>query len=125
MISNFIFSRWFRVVRNDDIGHIAHRPTFVDVTPKKDKCVWYTCIEKYNINDKKGVIHGFDCMKCDTYIEAEKEKINAVSRNLNIGLRKTIIPVCKWVPSFLHSHVVNYKLKNKYWKNNIEIYKKE
>lgn len=125
MISNFIFTKWFRIARNDDIGHIAHRPTILDIIPEKDHRVWYACIEKYNDNDKKGVINGFDCLKCETYIHAEKQKIIAVSRDLKIGLRKTIISVCKWVPSFFHPFIINYKLKNKYWKNNIEIYKKE
>lgn len=123
MISNFIFSKIFRIVRSDDIGHMAHwpppLPQIMYSKPTNDNQMWYVCIEKYS-NDKEK-IHGFDCMRFDSYKDAQDQKMN-LCQDVNVGLRKTIIPVCKWTPRMFHSFIIGYKLKNMYWKNRIDVY---
>ena len=33
-----------------------------------------------------------------------------------LEIRHTMIPVCKWVPTFLDKYILNWKLRNMYWK---------
>ena len=114
MISNFMFSKIFRITKCDDIGHIAHRPT-QSTTSISDYQKWYVCIEKKSIN--KEIIHGFDCKGYDTFSDAEKE----LSQHLDTGFRSRIVDVCKWTPRFFHPFIISYKLKTLYWKNEIDI----
>jgi hypothetical protein len=120
MISNFIFSKIFRIVRSDDIGHIIHNRPQMYSNPINDHQLWYVCIEKYNNNNNE-TIYGFDCMNFDNYKDAQNQKMD-LCKDQEVGLRKTIVPVCKWTPIIFHSFIIGYKLKNKYWKNVIDIY---
>jgi hypothetical protein len=35
--------------------------------------------------------------------------------------RHTMIPVCKWIPYRYHKFIINYKLQNIFWRNNITL----
>jgi hypothetical protein len=121
MISNFIFSKIFRIVRSDDIGCIIHGRPQMYSKPINGHQLWYVCIEKYNSNNE--IIDGFDCMSFDNYKDAQNQKMDlCLCKDQEVGLRKTIVPVCKWTPTIFHSFIIGYKLRNKYWKNIINIY---
>lgn len=116
MISNFMFSKIFRITQCDDIGHIAHRP---QQTISSNHQKWYVCIEKRNDMNKE-IIHGFDCKGYDNLSDAEKEQMK-LCQHLDAGLRSRIVDVCKWMPRFFHPFIISYKLKSLYWKNEIDI----
>lgn len=80
----------------------------------------YLCIEKTK-NPK--LIDGFACYKFDSFENADKH-YNKIKPKLILEIKKTMVPICKWVPFIFHRSVINYKLKKLYWKNDITIMKK-
>ena len=85
--------------------------------PKKPKNPYYNrvylCLEKDY--DNHGLpIKGFHCFQYHHFEEAHKEYYNIFSR---FG-RPTIIPICKYVPSYFDPFIVNYKLKKMFWLGN-------
>jgi hypothetical protein len=84
----------------------------------------YLCIQ--NSESSHPLIDGFRCYKFNNFEEADNYS-NYYLDNYKImtgGIqyhRHTMIPVCKWVPYRFHKFVINYKLQNKFWKNNITL----
>lgn len=70
----------------------------------------YVCHEK---EDRLpfGRIDGFNCYRFTTLQQA----IHAIQHTEHDSLRRTIIPICKWVPSTLDTHVIDWQLKHIYW----------
>ena len=40
-----------------------------------------------------------------------------------LDIRKTLIPMCRWMPEILDKYILNYKLRNMYWEGKIWIQK--
>ena len=51
----------------------------------------------------------FECKKFNTYKEADYY-YNIFYYNNNEFPKSTMIPICKYTPSFLHEKILNYKL---------------
>jgi hypothetical protein len=85
--------------------------------PKKPKNYYdriYLCIEKDN--DNHGLpIKGFQCFQYHHFEEADTEYNKNFSKH---DRRSTIIPICKYVPSYFDTFIVNYKLKKMFWLEN-------
>ena len=81
----------------------------------------YLCIQ--NSESSHPLIDGFKCYKFDNFNEADNYYNNNKSRIMKEDKyhRHTMIPVCKWVPYRFHKFVINYKLQNIFWKNNITL----
>jgi len=54
--------------------------------------------------------YNYNCIKFNSYYDADNHCNKYYSKNLNT----TMIPVCKYTPSFLHKYIINYKLKKIY-----------
>lgn len=78
----------------------------------------YLCIQKSEASHQ--FIDGFKCYKFNNFNEADDyyNKNFIESKNTH---RHTMIPVCKWTPFRFHKFVLNYKLLNLFWKNNITL----
>jgi hypothetical protein len=82
----------------------------------------YLCIQNSDISSKN--IDGFKCYKFNNFEEADayfnKENYKIMTKGIYY-YRHTFIPVCKWVPFRFHKFVLNYKLQNLFWSNNITL----
>ena len=78
----------------------------------------YLCVEK---NGDKVQVNGFNCYTFTSFLEAD-----SYCKKMNINKeekRTTMIPVCKWVPSYFHKYILNKTLQKLYWHNSISIFK--
>ena len=83
---------------------------------------FYLCYEETNPINYPLIIEGFKCYQFPSYELADKyydENYN-LRKNMS-NKRNIIISVCIFVPSFLDKYIINWKLKNIYWKGNIRI----
>jgi hypothetical protein len=93
--------------------------------PKKNNNNWigsvYLCIQNSDISSKN--IDGFKCFKFKNFIEADNYFYKNKYKILNDSIiyRYEMVPVCKWAPFRFHKFILNYKLNNIYWKNNITL----
>jgi hypothetical protein len=78
----------------------------------------YLCIQ--NSDSSQPVIDGFKCYKFNNFDEAD-DYYNKRFTETNEYHRHTIVPVCKWTPFRFHKFVLNYKLQQLFWKNNITL----
>ena len=82
----------------------------------------YLCIQNSSVTSPH--IDGFKCFKFSNFKEADDYFNKTNNKNLPENKeyhRHTMIPVCKWTPLRLHKFVLNYKLQNLFWKNNITL----
>lgn len=112
MISNF-----FRLVHNDFPHELFERPQ-LDIynrpRPKYYDRV-YLCVEDLRPNGEPNLslpIKGFLCKKFDDFEFADEYFQKFTNKD---KLRSTMIPICKWCPSFLDKFLVNYYLKKIFW----------
>lgn len=81
----------------------------------------YLCINKTtNITKTLGT---YKCYTFYNYTDA-----NNYIQNKKINENETkyqIIPVCKWIPYFLHKKYLNYKLNNSFFNNTVTIYREK
>lgn len=107
MISNF-----FRIIHNDDVNFaLDHKykpkPKYYDRV--------YLCIEDLRPTGQPNVsspIKGFLCKKFDDFEFADEYYQQIPNKD---NFRSTMIPICKWCPSFLDSFVLNSYLKKIFW----------
>ena len=78
----------------------------------------YLCIQKSESSYPQ--IDGFKCYKFTNFDEADNY-FNKRFTECKLTHRHTMIPVCKWVPYRFHKFVLDYKLHNLFWKNNITL----
>jgi len=78
----------------------------------------YLCIEK--TTDNKQIINGFNCYSFKNVTQADNYAKKLVLSN---DRRITLIPICKWIPTFFHKYILNKKLSEFYWKPNISLYR--
>ncbi len=82
----------------------------------------YLCIQNSKSSDP--LIDGFKCYKFNSFAEADdyynKNNYKLITDN-KYYYRHTIIPVCKWIPYRYHKFIINYKLQNIFWRNNITL----
>lgn len=111
MISNF-----FRIIHSDDVHFALDYNNNHKYKPKPkyyDRV--YLCIEDLRPTGKSNVsspIKGFLCQKFDDF-EFADEYFQQMHNKDN--LRSTMIPICKWSPSFLDSFILNSYLKKIFW----------
>jgi len=60
-------------------------------------------------------IKGFKCYRYSSFENADYTWNNIRETEQNLEVRHTMIPVCKWVPTFLDKYILNWKLRNMYW----------
>jgi hypothetical protein len=60
-------------------------------------------------------IKGFKCYRYSSFENADYTWNNIRESEQNLEVRHTMIPVCKWVPTFLDKYILNWKLRNMYW----------
>lgn len=78
----------------------------------------YLCVEFSNSNN---IIDGFNCYQYNSFKNADNAWNDKFVNN-NV-MRHTMIPICKWVPTFFDKYILNWKLKNLYWGGKINIRK--
>jgi hypothetical protein len=73
----------------------------------------YKCYTFYNYTD------------ANNYIQNKKTNVKPnINSNMNSNETKyQIIPVCKWIPYFLHKKFLNYKLNNSFFNDTVTIYR--
>lgn len=127
--NNKMISNFFRIIHSDDI-HFALDQTNNKYKPLIRKSKYYDrvylCIEDLRPTGQPNVsspIKGFLCKKFHDF-EFADEYFQSMPNNDK--LRSTMIPLCKWVPSFLDSFLLNIYLKKIFWigKHNIVVDKK-
>lgn len=82
----------------------------------------YLCIQ--NSESSHPLIDGFRCYKFNNFKEADKYLNKENYKIMTGGIhyhRHTMIPVCKWIPYRYHKFIINYKLQNIFWRNNITL----
>lgn len=96
---------------------------------KKQTNDWYNrvylCIErKESRNYQSSIISGFKCWRFDTFEKAD-ESFSKVFNNKHeiLDVRHTMVPICKWVPKIFDKYILNWKLRNIYWKGNHIVYR--
>lgn len=110
MISNF-----FRIIHNDVPYELFQRSDPSIYPHKKYYDRVYLCIEDLRPNNQANVvspIRGFLCKKFDDF-EFADDYLQTLSNKNNI--RSTMIPICRWSPSFLDSFILSIRLKNIFW----------
>lgn len=92
--------------------------------PNNDK--WYDtvylCIQNSPVSTPR--IDGFKCFKFSDFNEADDYFIKTNNKIINENKeyhRHTMIAICKWIPLRFHKFVLNYKLQNLFWQNNITL----
>lgn len=78
----------------------------------------YLCLQK---EGRPNSLNGFNCYKFNNIDSAKKYLKNI--KPSKIEKMHTIIQVCKWIPNICHTYILNYKLHNFFWKNDITIIK--
>jgi len=78
----------------------------------------YLCWEDTNFKPPTtfNPIIGFKCYRFSSFKNADYTWNNLRETEQKLELRHTMIPMCKWVPTFLDKYILNYKLRNMYWK---------
>ena len=79
----------------------------------------YLCIEKDKKNEK--IIQGFNCYLFRDFNDADNYK---KTMKMPLDKRVVSIPMCKWIPEFLHKYYLNKNLRDIYWKQNITLYRR-
>lgn len=90
----------------------------------------YLCYEEIKLNvcygEKKfgtpttyGPITGFNCYKYSSFQNADDGWYKDRPEFNKLDIRHTMIPMCKWVPEIFDKYILNWKLKNMYWKGKI------
>jgi hypothetical protein len=81
----------------------------------------YLCYEESNNKplNTYGPIVGFYCHRYYSFKDADAGWWEDRTELHKQDIRHTMIPICKWVPPFLDKYILNWKLKNMYWKGNI------
>ena len=81
----------------------------------------YLCYEEtdHKIPTTYGPIVGFNCYKYSSLQNANDGWWKDRTELHNLDIRHTMIPICKWVPQIFDKYILNWKLKNMYWKGNI------
>lgn len=80
----------------------------------------YLCIERKDKRDyNSSIIKGFKCWRYNNFHNAD-EAFNKVFKNINeiSYVRHTMVPICKWIPQIFDKYILNWKLRNMYWKGN-------
>jgi len=78
----------------------------------------YLCFEKpHGLGKQYDCFHCFNCIRFNDFIEADeyyakREQPNKKALDLT---RSTMIPVCKYFPSWFDIYILNYKLKKQFW----------
>ena len=86
---------------------------------KVNKNNWYNrvylCVERKEKRDyNSSIITGFKCWRYNDYHNADKGFKNVE----HLDVRHTLIPICRWVPQIFDKYILNWKLRNIYWKGN-------
>ena len=71
----------------------------------------------------KKIRNNFQCMKFNDFIQADKYYEDNYLKNCKNCDKSTIISVCKYTPEFVKKWILNYKLKDLFWNDNIKIMK--
>ena len=74
-------------------------------------------LERFKEPNTHGPIIGFNCYRYSSFPNAHAGWKN--DRLEYKDVRQTIIPMCKWVPEIFDRYILNWKLKNMYWKGKI------
>jgi aminopeptidase-like protein len=79
----------------------------------------YLCYEetKFKAPNTQLPIIGFNCYRYSSFPNADAGWKN--DRLEYKDVRQTMIPMCKWVPEIFDRYILNWKLKNMYWKGKI------
>lgn len=80
----------------------------------------YEDVSNHQPNDSLAIT-GFNCYRYNSFKNADKGWWNDRTEFNKINIRHTMIPICRWVPSIFDKYILNWKLKNMYWKGNIWI----
>lgn len=78
--------------------------------------LWYLCIFDKEHDDYKN--KKYNCIKFDTFSRANiycSENVNKFENPT------TVISVCKYVPTLFHKYILNYKIRNLFYKVKIHI----
>lgn len=60
-------------------------------------------------------IMGFKCYRYSSFENADYTWNKLRETEQKLGVRHTMIPMCKWVPEIFDKYILDYKLKNMYW----------
>lgn len=76
----------------------------------------YLCYENINFKPPTtyGPIKGFNCYQYDSFKNADIE-LEKKPNIHKLGIRHTMIPMCRWVPEIFDKYILNWKLRNIYW----------
>jgi hypothetical protein len=76
---------------------------------------WYLCIfdKEHDYINKK-----YNCVKFDTFTTADLYCSENINKYEN---QTTVIPVCKYIPTLFHKYILNYKIRNIFYKVKIHI----
>jgi hypothetical protein len=61
-------------------------------------------------------IKGFNCYRYNSFENADSGWKDDRETEQQLEVRHTMIPMCKWVPIWLDKYILNWKLRNMYWK---------
>ncbi len=61
-------------------------------------------------------IMGFNCYRYNSFENADYIWKNFRETEQKLEVRHTMIPMCKWIPTFLDKYILKWKLRNMYWK---------
>ncbi len=78
----------------------------------------YLCYEDtdHKMPTTYGSIIGFNCYKYNSFENADVGWDKDRTEFYNLNVRHTMIPICKWVPEIFDKYILDWKLKNIYWK---------
>ena len=74
----------------------------------------YLCYEDtgFTPSNTYAAIKGFHCYRYDSFLNADR----AWWRNdMDLSIRHTMFPICRWVPEIFDRYILNWKLRNMYW----------
>ena len=76
----------------------------------------YLCYEdvSHNYPNDSLPIKGFNCYRYNSFVNADAGWNRDVNK-LDMNIRVTMIPMCKWVPPMFDRLILNWKLRNMYW----------
>lgn len=83
----------------------------------------YLCYENTIIPTTFGKLWGFDCYRYNSFKNADDAWWKDRTELHKLNIRHTMIPICKWIPRILDKYILNWKLRNMYWKGEIKIQK--
>ena len=78
----------------------------------------YLCYEDTDLKKPNTyqAIKGFNCYRYNSFENADYTWNNLRETEQKLEVRHTMIPMCKWIPTFLDKYILNWKLRNMYWK---------